>query len=133
MTRHSKETGTPDLGEIVSNGGVFILTLDRSKYKRPQDCNCGVRYKGHGTEYPSLPQVFASWKQEYFRRRYYHRETNQCNNDGKSLRVGPDADLSKWAVPLLESLYVLGASNAIISRVLPESVATHTRTYALNQ
>lgn len=119
MIRHGKETDTLDLGEIVGSGGRFNLALDRSKYQKPSDCSCGISYARHGTVYLQLPEALASWRQVYFRERYYHRETNRCDNDGKSLRSGPGY-LSQWSAPLLDSLYVLGLSNQMISHLLPK-------------
>lgn len=122
MIRPGKEIDSIDLGEVIGSGGKLNLVLDSSKYQRPQDCSCGASYNRHGTGYSQLPEALASWRGVYFRQRYLHPYTDNCDNDGTSLRIGP-AHLSQWFQPLLDSLYVLGLSNTMISHLLPEGVA----------
>ncbi len=122
MVRHSQEIDIVGLGEVVGpNGGILNLNLDSNKYQKPQEPSCGVNYQRHGTEYPKLPQALSSWKQIYLMQRYFHPDTGRCENDGKSLRIGPGR-FSRWAHPLLDSLYVLGLTTVMISQVLPEDV-----------
>jgi len=115
MVRHNKEVDTLDLGEVVGPGLRLNLVLD-SNYQRPPDCSCGRRYREHGRIYLQLPQALASWRPLYFRQRYFHPSTGKCDQDGESLRIGP-AHLADWAQPLLESLYVLGPSDAMVSHL----------------
>lgn len=109
-----------------AEGGILNLVLDRSKYQKPPDCSCGISYNKHGTEYPQLTPALASWRGVYFRERYFHRNTHNCDNDATSLRIGPDAYLSQWSEPLLDSLYVLGLSSGMIFHLFPEDVISQT-------
>ena len=123
MIRHNKETDTLDLGEVVGPGLKLNLVLEPNQYQRPPDCSCGRRYIGHGREYPQLPQALASWRPLYFRQRYFHPSTGKCDQDGESLRIGP-ARLVEWARPLLQSLYVLGLSDAMVSHLFPKGAVS---------
>lgn len=127
MIRHSKETDTLDLGEVVGPlGGRLNLVLDSHKYQKPPDCSCGRSYNRHATEYPQLPPALSSWRGVYFRQRYLHPQTGNCDNDGKTFRIGPSGFLSYWSEPLLDSLYVLGLSNTMVSQLFPQDVISRT-------
>lgn len=124
---YDKERVIRQQGELVAENGVFDLILDPDKAIDSQACLiCRQLYATHGSlEHPLDPSELKIlgpvWNERFVKRRFRHINMS-CPEDGKTLRVGPDARLAGWSKPLLQSLRVLGLSVYQINDIFPESL-----------